>query len=256
MKKGIKITLKWTGRIILLFLIVLALDLTALAFPGIWFSHRADFDNFSVYSNDELDSEQHQAIDKLKIRLEKSPLYVENHRADIFLFDDQGTYSIFARMTMVPPAVPGFNLSIFHNIHISLPGLADRKMRNCGRFKHSAIDGDLSQCMAHEFMHEYIAERYGRLSQLRLPRWKIEGLCEYGSTIAFSRIDTVATLKKRLEFIKFRGIKDYAEEFYTWGLLVEYLAEVKGLSADKILDDSTVYDNVMADMNQWYMSGK
>jgi len=246
--------LKWLLRGGIAVAAFLAVYLAVLAYPELWFSERARLGSLTFYSDVPFAADFEATMRDVERRLQAVPIYQAGVSQHVFVCGSPERFAFFARLSRVPPSVPGFNLSLFNNSFVSLSGLAERRRQNHGQTPHSALAGDVGQAIAHELMHDYMVADIGFFRNLRLPAWKTEGYVEYASTLAASRDDSTATLPARIG-IWSNGISNArARDYYGWGLAVEYLSEVRGLSLEDFLDENVTLGAAQAEMLTWYRS--
>jgi hypothetical protein len=199
-----------------------------------------------------MDAEMLGVVREVERRLRAVEIYDPNAELDVFLCRSTGLYRFFARLTLVPTHVPGFNISQAHNSFISLPGLEERYLRTGGFPEYSAIGGELAHNIGHELVHNCAVAAYGFLDTQQLARWKSEGYAEYAASQAARHTDSSATLENRIQIMKYGFAADDAREYYTWSLVVEYLCAQHGYRFDDIMHDSVTYDAAFDQMMAWY----
>ena len=246
--RKIKKIVYWT---IAVFLLLIMLDITILAFPQPFFSHKVEYGNFTFYSDREFTAELDSAVQEVDRRLKQIEIYDPALKLRAFLCQSPKLYRLFARLTFVPPAVPGFNLSLLDNSFISIPGIEERYYRNDGFPKYSAIGGALAQNIGHELVHDYAVEFAGFFNNRNLPAWKTEGYAEYGASIGASKYDSAAVLQRRVESLRDWPFDARGREYYSWALTVEFLVEKRDLNFGEIMSDSITLENAYNQMMAW-----
>ena len=84
--------------------------------------------------------------------------------------------------------------------------------------------------LKHELSHIVLNEKYGLIKVILLPKWKIEGICEYVSED--SSFDIANGLKL---FIEDKKENSASYKHFTYRLMVDYLINLKELSIDEVL---------------------
>ena len=84
-----------------------------------------------------------------------------------------------------------------HTIFVSLTFLEEMEERYGPRFRYSLVEGDLAHIVTHEIVHTLVEEELGRFAAKRLPRWKLEGYCEYAAVREAVRRDGLDSLESR-----------------------------------------------------------
>jgi len=237
--------------LILVTVILASLYISILAFPGVFFSHRITKGSLTFYSDMPFDSDLIKVTEQVRDRVAAIDIYDPELRLYIYLCDNEDLYSTYARLSLVPVSVPGFNLSIFRNSFISLPGLKRRFIRTGGQPLYSAVGGDPAQNIAHELVHNYFRARYGYFGA-KLPYWKSEGLAEYYASIGASKYDSLGGLHLKISQIPDLDLERQGLQYYQGSLIIEYLVEIKGLSYDEIASDEIVFDKSREWMMDWY----
>jgi len=232
--------------------VLFAVQVSVLAFPSPWFDHSFRAGNVTIYSNGHEGPVLELLARGVQRKVEAIDIYDNEVRLRVYICDDQKMYTMFARLALVPPRVPGFNLSILNNSFVSASGLEMRRATNHARIKHSALAGDLAQCIAHELVHDYVQEQIGVFAVRKVPRWKMEGYVEYQANKAALSTDGTATLAARIKTMQ--SVLDYgrARDYYEWNLVVEYLLVERGYSLDQIFDESVTLDVAREQMMSWY----
>lgn len=252
MKPVLRKIRKTTYWILVVFVLLVILDIAILAFPQPLFPHKIEYGNFSFYSDKEFSAELDSVAREIGRRLESIEIFDPEVELRAFLCQSPKLYKLFARLTLVPPVVPGFNLSVLNNSFVSIPGIEERYYRNSGFPKYSAIGGGLVQNIGHELVHDYFQETIGFFNYRNLPPWKTEGYAEYGASIGASRSDSIATLESRISDTRIGRLDFRGREYYSWALTMEFLAEKQGLKFVEIMNDSIKFDDSYERMMSWY----
>jgi hypothetical protein len=247
--------IKWSIRIVAVVLIVFAMQLTVLAFPQPFFSHKMETDYGTVYSDKEFTPELINSINDVSLRLKAVELYGPEKDDCIFICHSKKLYSFFARLTLVTPMAQGYNLSVFHNSFVSMTRLHQLRDISGGFPPYAITEGNPAHTIVHELVHQYIVDEIGFWANRKTPPMKLEGLAEYGSSIAHIRSDAVHTLPRRIDILLndnhwYAGY-DRVREHYKAALVIEYLAEIEGYRFADMIDDSVTIDGAYRDMIQW-----
>lgn len=248
--------IKWSLRIIVVVLIVLALQISVLAFPQPFFSHKMETDYGTVYSDREFSRELSAAVNEVSDRLKVIELYDDEKDDCVFICHSQKLYNFFARLSMVTTMAQGYNLSIFHNSFISLPRVNQLRSSSGGFPPYAITEGTPAHTIAHELMHQYMADETGYFGYRKINPMKLEGLAEYGASIAAIRQDTVNTLPRRIGFLLddnnwYPGY-DRVREHYRAALTVEYLVEIEGRCFAAVLSDPMNLKEAYEEMLEWH----
>lgn len=251
MHRRLRKTFKWSLIAFAVLVVLFLLELTALAFPQPLFNHHVRYGNVEFYCDLPIDLALDSMLRGVPYRLAASELYTPEIVQHVFICKNPSTYNVIRRLALVPEHVPGFNLSILNNSFISVPMLDRRRETNRAGVVYSTLSGDIGHSIAHEVMHDYMAAHTGFFATRGLPRWKTEGYAEYAASIVLSRADSSATLPRRIEILQTGVFEARAHDYYQWGLVVEYLAEIEGLTYDAIMGDSVTLEQAKRRMLNW-----
>ena len=233
-------------------LVLFGLQLTALAFPQPFFSHRAQAGAVTIYSGDSRKSELDALASEADRRLQASSLYDSTRSDRVFVFDNEGLFRTYARVSFLRPDLQGFCLSIFNNSYINVP----RIQRLAGYAnpipKFSIAEGSLVHVIVHEIAHTYLFDHIGRSTWKALPLWKREGYCEYVANKAIIDQDSSSSIRHRLDILNDDSIwgpgYSHARVHYEAELLWGFLLDIECYSIEDIVADSVLRDDVLADL--------
>lgn len=232
--------------------LLLALQVSILAFPSPWFDGSVRKANLSLYYTGATRAEMEALVDDVLGRVRTAEVYREDVQLRVFICPSQGLFNLFARLSRVPTSVPGFNLSLLNNSFVSVPRLEQRRLSNRGRMTHSARDGELASSIAHELIHDYVRERIGYREHSRIPRWKSEGYAEYAANRTAVRKDSRAALARRVEILQTELVDARARDYYEAGLIVEFLAEKRGYTFAEIMAGEVTRETARPQLLAWY----
>ncbi len=252
MKKPLRITLKCLLWIVIVAVLLFVVQVSVLAFPSPWFDKSISKDNLTIYSKDLSSEKMEELVEDVHSRIEAVELYDQDVKLRVFVCPDQGLYNMFARLSLVPTSVPGFNLSILNNTFVSTPTLAGRHAGVYGHIPYSALAGDLAQCITHELIHDFTQERIGLLAYRKIPRWKTEGYAEYAASMAAIGKDGAPTLADRVRIMQTDVHHESARDYYRWGLVVEYLSVELGYSFAEIMAPGVTLAGAGQQMMAWF----
>lgn len=241
----------WVLRAVISLGALIALQATVLAFPALWFAESERMNRVTVYSDSPIDESLRVELVEIEARLAAQRIGLRAGPFDLFLCSSSTLYAFFARLAFVPSHVPGFNLSLFDNSFISLPGINERAGRTGGYPDYSAIGGDLVHAAVHELMHDLMVSELGFFENLQAPVWKREGYCEYASEAVFAPQDSGATLAERFGYALSLPEGSRAREYLLWQLTVQYLAEIEGKGFWEIMDGAVELESSQRDALSW-----
>lgn len=251
--------LKWLGRALAVLVLILAVPISALAFPYPFFSHSEEFGHCVVYSDEEFAAGFDEVMKDVNKRLESVEVLPEGGANRVFLCRSQKLFSVFARLSRVNPNVQGFNLSLLGNTFVSVPRV-DYVRATYGPYPpYGMREGDIAHVIAHEVIHDLSQNEIGFIMYYRLPVWKREGYAEYGAVASKIREDEGPGLRQRIPVLlndgNWGGGRDPAREYYESELLVEYLIEIEGRTFEEIMSAEITRDDAHKKMMNWYEGG-
>jgi hypothetical protein len=258
MNTRLRSALKWSGRALIALVPILAIPISAVAFPYPFFEHSKEYGHCVVYSDGEFDAGFAEVMDDVNRRLECVEILPEGSANRVFLCRSQKLYSMFARISRVHPNMQGFNLSIFGNTFVSLPRVDYVRRMLHGGAPYGMREGNLAHVIAHEVVHDLSQNEIGFNEYRRLPLWKREGYAEYGAIAGAVRREGGPDLRGRIGVLLddsyWGGGRDPARVYYEAELLVEYLIEVEGRTFAQVMSEDVTFDETYGDMMDWYES--
>jgi len=252
MNRYVRKTLKGLLWFTVIVILLVALQISVLAFPHPWFKQSVRDGSLTIYSDESADPELESVFRGVRDRLQAVEIYDESVNLRVFVCNNQGLYNVFARLALVPTSVPGFNLSIFNNTFVSVSKINARRYSNHARIKHSAMAGDLAQSIAHELIHDYTQEKIGVMAYRKIPVWKTEGYAEYSASKVYLQEDTEETLAARIFRMQTALTDARAREYYGWNLVMEFLSDELGYTFTEIHAPETTLDEATSQMMAWY----
>jgi len=250
--------IKWSLRIIAVIGIIIAILIAILAFPQPFFSHYRELDHCQIYSDEEITPQLAEILTDVDRRMQALNLQDLDTDNRVFLCHSQNLYNFFARLSMVTPLTQGYNLSVVGNSFVSMTRISEMRAASGGFPPYFIHEGNPAHTIVHELTHQYIVDLIGYSANRKVPPMKLEGLAEYGSSIAPIRNDTTYTLPRRIDILRndsyWNPGYDRARDHYRAGLVVEYLSEVKGYRFADILADSLTLDAGYREMIDWRAS--
>ena len=258
MNTRLRSVLKWSGRALIALVLILAIPISAVAFPYPFFEHSENFGHCVVYSDAEFDAGFDEVMADVNRRLECVEVLPEGSSNRVFLCRSQKLYSMFARISRVHPNMQGFNLSILGNTFVSVPRVDYVRGAFHRGAPYNMREGDLAHVIAHEVAHDLSQNEIGFFKYLKLPLWKREGYAEYGAVTGAIREEGGPGLRERIGVLLddsyWGGRKDPARVYYEGELLVEYLIEVEGRTFSQVMSRDVTFDTTYGDMMDWYES--
>ena len=193
-----------------------------ICFPQILFAHEIKHKNFKVYSSQPFDENVYKILDDAEMRLSKSTINNPEISRRVFLTNSHSIYTFLSNKAFRSFAN---SVPLINNILINKSDTANDLvyMNRPENNKRS-----LSGVIAHEVTHLFIREKFGNLSGLTLPTWKIEGYCEYIAG------DTTITFEEGVRRWKENPSDDSKYSYFKYTLRVKYLLETENLTIDEV----------------------
>ena len=258
MSRNAKTLFKWLGVIVGVIILLILLDISVLAKPGPFFKEKKQYKSITVYSEIPIGEETDSIMAEIFLRLNAVPIYDPNKKRNLCFCSTQKKFSFFARLTARGNRIMGFNLmgSAFVNedfIHELGRGTG-------GQPKYLTREGSVVHVATHELMHGYIDNAYGYFAARTLPEWKTEGYCEYGVNHFVAPRESGYSIPERIDIYlddsRWNPIAEVHRPHYVWGLMMEYLIDVRGLGFEEVMADSVIKENIFREMMDWRESAK
>ena len=255
-KKGLKKSLSWFSVLIGVFIAIILIDIAILAMPWPLFPEKKQYRSIIVYSEMPIGKEVDSIMTEVFKRLDAVPIYDPTRMYNLCLCSTQQKFTFFARLTRRANRIMGFSLlgSAFVNIDF----INELAVRTGGQPRYSAREGSIVHVVTHELMHGYITDIHGSLASRTLPEWKTEGYCEYGVNHFVAPRDIGYSIQERIDIYLNDSLWNATSEVhrpnYLWGLMMEYLINVRGFDFEKVMADSVTKDDIYQAMMDWWKS--
>jgi len=258
MAKMIKRIFKWLGVIVAVIIAFILLDIVVLATPGPFFPEEKQYGSITVYSEKPIGQETDSIISEVLLRLNKVPIYDHEKKYNLCLCSTQKKFSFFARLTVRANRIMGF--SLLGSAYVNEDFINELKLRTGGKPKYLTREGSIVHVATHELMHGYINDYYGSITARTLPVWKIEGYCEYGVNQFVAPQDSGYSIPERIDIYlddsMWNPTAEVHRPWYVWGLMMEYLINVRGLNFEQVMADSVTRKKVFQEMMDWRKSSR
>lgn len=228
--------------------------------PTLLYANLSNFNQFTVFHNEELDEEiKHIIIDALAI-IKQSDIYDKKLNIQLCLNDDKlypklypfagATAYAFLNKTVIYDCKPKFKLN--------------RAEYNWERYNYELRNFDLTWLLAHEFTHNlqnHFDLNYVIKTTLGKINWKLEGHAEYisrefkndGKLLDKIEIYETEIAKKNNDsatYILADGTHQMYS-YYKYALVVQYLFEVKKLNYKQLLEHQSDLEDIFTEMIEW-----
>jgi len=231
-------------------------------FPHPLFPHRRLSTSVDLRSDEPLGPATDEALQAAHRRILAMPLHRPAEHYELFLCHRERLYRLFAFLTRTPPFTQGLIVSsATGTVVLSAPGIRRMRARTGGEPVHSRLEGTLDAAIAHEVAHLQVRGRLGLRRSTALPPWKSEGWADYSAHRANLGSDPRGGLAARVAVLLdddvWRGPMSSADRrHFGWQLLVEYLADVEGMSFDGLVADGVTEAACRSRLLAWYSGSR
>jgi hypothetical protein len=245
---------------LLLFLAAVLTIATIILFPQLLFANKLSYKRFTVCSKTKIEDNIKTVLDNALILVEKSELYDSNYEYNILLCYNTFYNKIDNRLTGNDPVARATLNNVIIKVRV------DSENNLAFPTFHKACEENLTEVIAHEMIHCLQAHKYGlfKFNPFKHPEfWKLEGYPEYISkqkeisskdhslTNSINRYVNLKNKAKDIWVPSEEGGCDVPDYYYKGKLMMEYLINIKHLSYDQILKDTTSENTVYQEMINW-----
>jgi hypothetical protein len=253
MIKILKKTIKWISITIAVTIVIVLLCIGVLTTPGLFMPEDKQYRGITVHTEIPIGQEIDSIMAEVFVRLDAVPIYNPNRKMNLILCSTQDKFSFFSRFTLRDRRVMGYCL--LGNAYVNLDFIKELAGRTRGRPKYHTREGSVVHVATHELMHQYLNDACGEFASRSLPTWKIEGYIEYGVNQFVAPRDSGYTIPERIEIYldnsQWNSTAETHRGHYIWGLMMEYLINVKGMSLETVMADSVTKEAVYQEMMAW-----
>ena len=252
MKQSIK---KWTLRLTATGLLIAGLLLIIVLHPIITYADRTTHNNFRIYHNAKLDPLFLSHLDKVEDLLKTSELYNEKLQLDICL-NDGSTYTDLMKTIRGQAFAWGFYDKVV------LQGIMNCKEKYV---ELNDYKWNLTQLLAHEMTHCLQFDKFGLWKSnpvANIPNWKWEGYAEYVSRQGVDQKDLSKNLARLFKTDQSNWAVAFADgtisprEYYESWTMVQYCMDIKKMTYQEVLADTTSEQLIRQAMMDWQENNK
>lgn len=229
-------------------------------FPQHLFANKMSYKRFTVCSNTRIDDHIKTVLDNAVNLVKRSELFDSNYSYNIILCNKSFYNKIDDKLLGIGRTAR----ATLNNVVIKVS--VDPESNLAFPTFHKACAEDLTEVIAHEMIHCLQAHKYGLLkfNPFMHPEfWKLEGYPEYiskqkqlsGKDYSLANdIDRYVTLKSKAKDIWVSSEKGGCEApdyYYKGKLMTEYLIDIRHVSYDQILKDTTSENTIYQEMINW-----
>jgi hypothetical protein len=239
--------------------------LTIIMFPKPLFANTLKHGQFVVHSNSEIDANITTILDDATDLIRHSELYDPTMQFDVYL-------SYNTLFDKIDDALIGHGPSArATNKYVTIKVAVDVKKNLFFPTYYQRCQGNLTYLLTHELVHVLQESKYGKLkfNPFTHPEyWKLEGYPEYiarrparqaSDYDLASQIDTYMQ-RERTSTDMWMSIEDggckVPNYYYRGRLMTAYLMDIKHLSYDQILEDTTSENTIFSEMIKWRESAR
>ena len=242
---------KWSARVTATVLFVTGLLVAIILNPILTYAGKTTHNNFTIYHDREIDNLFLEQIDAAHQLISRSELYDKNLTLDICLNNG----SAYAKLI---ETIGGRAFARGFYDKVVLFGEEDF---NNNTVELSGYKRNLTQLLAHEMTHCLQFKRLGLWKSkpfANIPNWKWEGYAEYVArqqndqkNLTQNIYRLLATSADNWEVV-LSDSTITAREYYNYWILVQYCMDIRKMSYNQVLEDTTSYETLKNEMMNWY----
>ena len=255
MKKQIK---KWTLRLTVTSMFCLGFLIGIVLNPSLLYAHHTKVGNYTVYHNKTLDENFVPLLTDATKLIKVSELYDANFKFDICLNDGSLYTSL---MNKLLGQAMGWG---FYN-KVILMGNANYKDNFV---ELNGYEWNMTQLIAHELTHCLQFHKFGLWKSnpiAKYPNWKWEGYPEYVARRKGDQLDLTRNIARKIDqenaekdgwAISFSDSTITPRDYNNAWLLVQYCLNIKKMTYQRLLKDTSSQQTISDQMMNWYSKNK
>lgn len=252
MKRQIK---KWTFRLTATSLLLAGLLLIIVLNPILTYANKTTHNKFTIFHNKPIDPILFSSLDSAAMLLTRSEFYNNNLKLDICLNDGSSYPSIIKAIQGQAFAWGFYNKVVIYG-----------KM-NCKEnfVQLNGYHWNLIQLVAHEMMHCIQYDRLGLIKSnpiADIPNWKWEGYAEYISRQNSNQKSLINNIDRQNQTdvnsweLTFEDNTITPKVYYNDWILTQYCLDIKKMSYQNLITDTTSEQSYKEEMMNWYKKNK
>lgn len=252
MKRQIK---KWTFRLTATSLLLAGLLLIIVLNPILTYANKTTHNKFTIFHNKPIDALLFSSLDSAAMLLTRSEFYNNNLKLDICLNDGSSYPSIIKAIQGQAFAWGFYNKVVIYG-----------KM-NCKEnfVQLNGYHWNLIQLVAHEMMHCIQYDRLGLIKSnpiADIPNWKWEGYAEYISRQNSNQKSLINNIDRQNQTdvnsweLTFEDNTITPKVYYNDWILTQYCLDIKKMSYQNLITDTTSEQSYKEEMMNWYKKNK
>ena len=247
---------KWSLRSFLLLVAVAGTYVAILAYPRPLFAYHERYGEYSVYSDKPLGGQLEVAIASVRTRVAAMEHGDPGAGCRVFICSKQTLYSLFTNLARRGSNSLAMGLYVFRNVYVNETKVARNAAGNNAGIRHSRYEGNLAEVIAHEIAHFNVVKELGFRKWFAQPMWKSEGYAEYQANLAATRADEGYDFAGRIDLLMDDSVwgrgSSLARRLFEAHLLVEFLAEERGFTLQKLSEADVTEQYARREMLAWY----
>lgn len=242
---------KWILRLTATVVIAFGLLLIIVLNPVLTYANKTRHKTHTIFHNRALDKSFLIEVDHAIELLAESEFYNPELHLDIMLSDG----SIYPELIS---AIRGQAFAWGFYNKVVLQGTADYEKNYV---ELNSYKWNLTQLLAHEMTHCLQFDKLGFWKSnpiANIPVWKWEGYAEYISRQNKDQKDLAQNIEQLIEADKshwgilFEDSTVTSREYYTYWILVQYCMDIRKMSYQKVLSDTTSEPMIRQEMMHWF----
>jgi hypothetical protein len=251
MKRQIR---KWTLRLTATGFLLLSFLIGIVLNPSLLYANRTTKGNYTIYHNSSLDDFFFERLAEANALIKASEFYDSNLKLDICL-NDGSTYPKLIELLRGQAFGWGFSDKVV------LMGKANYQNNSV---ELNGYRWNFAQLIAHEETHCLQYHKFGFWKSNPLagyPNWKWEGYPEYVARRNADQLELTKNIKRKLEqekaevdgwAISFSDGTVSPRQYYNAWLLVQYCVDIKKMTYENLLADTSSEQALTNQMMNWY----
>ena len=251
MKRKIK---KWSLRLAATLLLIAGLLVVIVLNPILTYANSTTYGNYKIFHTEAFDTALTIRLDEASELLKKSEIYNAKLKIDICLNDGSKYPTLIKKLRGQAFAWGFYN-------KVVLQGKANYKDN------YVELNGyrwNLTQLLTHEIVHclQYRKLGFWKSNPIgKIPSWKWEGYPEYVARQNIGQKNLLQNIAHLIEVekkdingwsIPFSDSTIAPKEYYHYWLLLQYCLDIKKMTYEQVLKDTTKEKVIQGQMMNWY----
>ncbi len=246
---------QWVFRFMATILLLISLLLIIILYPSLSYANKTVFKNITIYHNAVIDTVFIQRVQQALSIAQQSVMYSKKIELDICLNDGSVYPSIIKAIRGKAFAWGFYNKVVLQGEIYAAQNYMDL----------NGYHWKLSELLAHEITHCMQFNHLGLWHSkpiANIPEWKWEGFAEYLSRKKNNEIQLADQIQKYVNAnkdlweIQFEDSTIAPLNYFLNAILVQYCLEIKKMSFDQLITDTSNEADINKEMMLWYQTNK